>query len=192
MFIYLVSSRIISWDNVQSFSLHMGLFCGNDQLAVHYHILILYNAGLIKSENHSLTLHSRVMASGGNTTRDLAGDSGSYQLFTPLHMRSRTVRERGKEWTDSSASVNAPAISWYNVKLQAPYWQLEACINVQCWVLTSCGLWTEEDDRWQYEVREMCHSLIFHWWKMKQHCILPLKMLLCLIIWVNISLHVTG
>ncbi len=167
MFIYLVSSRIISWDHVQSFSLHMGLFCGNDQLAVHYHILILYNTGLIKSEDHSLTLHSRVMASGGTPPEIWLEIVAAIScLHHSTWDPGLWEREEKNEHTQASASVNAPAISWYNVKLQAPYWQLDTCINVQCWVLTSCGLWTEEDDRWQYEVREMCHSLIFHWWKM--------------------------
>lgn len=172
MFIYLVSSRVISWDHVQS----VGIYHKTNPFKGPYHstwvyfvvttnwlYIIAYLFYIIQVWLRVKTFSNLAFTGNGfcrDTTRDLAGDSSRYQLFTPLHMRSRTVWEK-KQLTQASASVNASAISWYNVKLQA-------FINVQCirWSV---------DWRWQMAIwgqRNVSHSLIFHWWKMQQHCIL--------------------
>lgn len=95
-------------------------------------ILILYNTGLIKSEKPSLTLHSRVMASAGTPLEIWLEIVAAINC---LHHSTWDpgLCEKKKKLTQASASVNASAISWYNVKLQA-------FINVQCWHPVACRL----------------------------------------------------
>lgn len=167
MFIYLISSRVISWDHVQSgtihgsLSLHMGLFCGNDQLAVHYCILILYNIGLIKSEKHSLTMHSRGMASGRTPPEIWLEIVAAISCLHHSTWDPGLCEKKNNSLKQVLQSMHLPLadIMW----------------NYKRLLMCSADILWSVDWRWQMAIwgqRNVSHSLIFHWWKMQQHCIL--------------------